>query len=143
MKSDYKQKGKERFVTEKYLDVRLKENTGELKDFVEIRLDETKDEVKDFFEVRLGETKDELKDFVEVRLGETKNELKDFVEVRLGETKDELKEEFRSATAQILQGVDKIVVRFDTMEKDHAADKLIHDRHEQRLERIETKIGLK
>jgi hypothetical protein len=54
-------------------------------------------------------------------------------------TKDDLK----TTEVKILHAVDKIVTRFDTAEKDHTADKLLHDRHERRMERIETKIGIR
>ena len=67
----------------------------------------------------------------------------DHLEMRLDETKEEMKEEMRVQTAKILQGVDKILVRFDKAEKDHTADKLLHDRHEKRIERIETRLEIK
>src|SRR2546428_11163959 len=68
-------------------------------------------------------TKEDLKHFA------TKDDLK--------EMKEGMKEEFRTETAKVLEGVDKILVHFDKAEKDHAADKLLHDRHEKRLETIE------
>lgn len=61
-------------------------------------------------------------------------------------TKDDLqlfanKDDLRYTEVRILQAVDKTVVRFDKAEKNyHAADKLLHDRHEKRLERIEAKL---
>ena len=39
---------------------------------------------------------------------------------------------------RILQPVDRIAA-----EKDHAADKLLHDRHEQGLEKVEARLGMK
>lgn len=70
-----------------------------------------------------------------------------YLDMRLIETKKEIKEdivdEMRKETVKILQGVDKIVTRFDVAEKDHSADKLLHDRHEKWLERIGTKVGVK
>lgn len=63
----------------------------------------------------------------------TKEDLKRFA------TKDNLK----ATEVRILQAVDKIATAFDKAEKDHAADKLLHDRHERRLEKIEAKIALK
>ena len=50
------------------------------------------------------------------------------------------KDDVRSTEAKILQAVDNIMVRFDDAEKDHAADKLLHDRHERRLEKLEVKV---
>ena len=44
---------------------------------------------------------------------------------------------------RILQAVDKIATAFDKAEKDHAADKLLHDRHEEWLEKLEAKVGSK
>ena len=63
----------------------------------------------------------------------TKEDLKAFA------TKDDMK----ASEVRILQAVDKIATAFDKAEKDQAADKLLHDRHEKRLERIEAKVGLK
>ncbi|KKS37327.1 MAG: hypothetical protein A3G49_01570 [Candidatus Sungbacteria bacterium RIFCSPLOWO2_12_FULL_41_11] len=70
----------------------------------------------------------------------TKDDLKHFA------TKDDLydlKEEIRGDTAKILQGVDKIVTHFDKVEKDHAADKLLHDRHEKVIETLKQKVGVR
>lgn len=63
-------------------------------------------------------TKEDLKQFA------TKDDLKQFA------TKDDL----QKSTVEILSAFDKILVRFDTTEKDSAADKLLHDRHERKLE---------
>lgn len=52
----------------------------------------------------------------------------------------ELEERMRGETAKILQSVDTILVRFDNAEKDHAADKLLHDRHETAIEHHEQRI---
>lgn len=63
----------------------------------------------------------------------TKEDLKTFA------TKDDMK----ASEVRILQAVDKVATAFDKAEKDHAADKLLHDRHEKRLARLEAKVGLK
>lgn len=81
-------------------------------------------------------TKDDLKQFA------TKDDLNQ-LDVHM---KDELrrfatKDDFTSFKVEILQAFDKVLIRFDTAEKDHMADKLLHDRHEKRLSRIETKLG--
>lgn len=56
------------------------------------------------------------------------------------------KEDLKTTEVRILQTVDKIAPAFDKAEKDHAADKLLHDRHERRPEKIEansrTEIGI-
>ena len=57
----------------------------------------------------------------------------------IGATKDDVK----ASEVRILRAVDKIATVFDKAEKDHAADKLLHDRHERRLEKLEAKAGLK
>lgn len=80
-------------------------------------------------------TKDDLKQFA------TKDDLKYFA------TKDDLrqfatKDDFTSFKVEILQAFDKVLIRFDTAEKDNMADKLLHDRHEKRITRIETKLGI-
>lgn len=62
----------------------------------------------------------------------TKEDLKHFA------TKDDL----TSFKVEILQAFDKVLIRFDTAEKDNMADKLLHDRHERRITRIETKLGI-
>ena len=49
----------------------------------------------------------------------------------------------KASEVRILQAVDKIATAFDKAEKDHAADKLLHDRHEKRIEKIEAKVGLR
>jgi len=90
----------------------------------------TKDDLKHFA------TKDDLKNFA------TKDDLKRFA------TKDDLKnfatkDDLQHATVEVLQAVDKIVTKFDKAEKDHAADKLLHDRHEKRLEKLEAKVFIK
>ncbi len=59
-------------------------------------------------------------------------------------SKGEIKKEIRTGAAKILAGLDKIIVRFDKWRKDRVADnKLLHDRHEKRIERVETKLGVK
>ncbi len=74
----------------------------------------------------------------------TKEDLKLFATKEdLGGLRDELKDDIRKGTVDILQAVDVIVTKFDKVEKDHAADKLLHDRHEKRLERVESKLGVK
>ena len=78
-------------------------------------------------EKKVDGVRDDLKHFA------TKEDLKAFA------TKDDMK----ASEVRILQAVDKIATTFDKAEKDHAADKMIHDRHEKRLERIEARVGLK
>lgn len=57
---------------------------------------------------------------------------------------EEIVEERQRQTARVLQSLGKILVRLDRYEKDyHTADKLLHDRHERRIERLEAKTGLK
>lgn len=74
----------------------------------------------------------------------TKDDLKRFAtKVDLNGLRKELKDDIRNGTVEVLRAVDVIVTRFDTVEKDHTADKLLHDRHEKRLETVETKLGLK
>ena len=63
----------------------------------------------------------------------TKEDLKTFA------TKDDMK----ASEVRILQAVDNVATASDKAEKDHAADKLLHDRHGKRLERLEAKVGLK
>src|SRR3989344_9013598 len=87
----------------------------------DLKLFATKDDLKNFA------TKDDLKRFA------TKDDLKNFA------TKDDL----QHATVEVLQAVDKIVTKFDKAEKDHAADKLLHDRHEKLLEKLEAKVFIK
>jgi hypothetical protein len=88
---------------------------------VEKKIDGVRDDLKHFA------TRDDLKHFA------TKEDLKRFA------TKDDMK----ASEVRILQAVDKIATVFDKAEKDHAADKLLHDRHEKRLEKLEAKVGLK
>jgi hypothetical protein len=78
-------------------------------------------------EKKIDGVRDDLKQFA------TKEDLKRFA------TKDDVK----GSEVRILQAVDKIATGFDKAEKDHAADKLLHDRHERRLEKLEAKVGLK
>ena len=96
-------------------------------EFISVR----KDMDRGFSGIREGlknfATKDDLKRFA------TKDDLKNFA------TKDDL----QHATVEVLQAVDKIVTKFDKAEKDHAADKLLHDRHEKRLEKLEAKVFIK
>lgn len=74
----------------------------------------------------------------------TKEDLKLFATKEdLGDLRDELKGDIQKGTVDILRAVDVIVTKFDKAEKDHAADKLLHDRHEKRLERVELKLGIK
>jgi hypothetical protein len=90
-------------------------------DVVEKKIDGVRNDLTQFA------TKEDLKHFA------TKEDLRDFA------TKDDLK----ASEVRILQAVDKIATAFDKAEKDHAADKLLHDRHEKRLERIEARVGLR
>ena len=78
-------------------------------------------------EKKIDGVRDDLKHFA------TREDLKRFA------TKDDMK----ASEVRILQEVDKIATVFDKVEKDHAADKLLHDRHEKRLEKLEAKAGLK
>lgn len=73
-------------------------------------------------------------------------------DLKLFATKDDLKlfatkDDLRETEAKILQGVDKMVTRFDAAEKDHAAQDVLFQRmadelhdHDQRLKRIEAKV---
>jgi len=90
----------------------------------------TKEDLKHFStkeDLERFATKEDLRNFA------TREDLKDFA------SKDDMK----ASEVRILQAVDKIATAFDKAEKDHAADKLLHDRHEKRLERIESKVGLR
>jgi len=87
----------------------------------------------EFFAVRKNmATKDDLKELSRnmVENFTTKEDLKNFA------TKDNVKE----SEVKILQAVDGIGTKFDKAEKDHAADKLLHDRHGKWLERLEVGI---
>lgn len=111
------------------------------REFLAVRKDmATKDDLKNFA------TKDDLKNFA------TKDDLRslrnDVVEhfatkEDLKGLKHELKQDIQAGTVEVLRAVDKIMVRFDKAEKDHAADKLLHDRHEKRLERIEARLVMR
>ena len=86
-------------------------------------------------------------EYLDARLKGTKESLTEYLDVRLHETKDEIKDEIRVETAKILQGVDKIVTRFDIAEKDHVAHAMLHKRitdhlryNEQRIKKLEAKI---
>lgn len=89
--------------------------------------DEVRDEMATKEDLKRLATKEDLRHFA------TKEDLKQFA------TKDDMK----ASEVKILQAVDKIAVAFDKAEKDHAADKLLHDRHEKRLEKLEAKSGLR
>ena len=87
----------------------------------------TKDDLKRFA------TKDDLKRFA------TKDDLKRFA------TKDDLKQyatkdDLQKSTIMVLQAIDGVVAKFDKMDQDSAADKLLHDRHETALENHEVRI---
>ena len=78
--------------------------------------------------------------YLDARLGEFKGEIKE-------EIMGEMREEIRGETAKILQGVDKIITRFDKAEKDHAAHAVLHGRitdelhgHDQRIKKLEAKV---
>lgn len=67
-----------------------------------------------------------------------------YLDIRL----DGVKEEMRAQTAEILQGVDKILIRFDTAEKDHAAHGMLHRRitddlhdHDVRIKKLEAQTA--
>jgi hypothetical protein len=89
--------------------------------------DEVGDEMATKEDLKHLATKDDLKAFA------IKADLKHFA------TKDDMK----ATEVRILQAVDKIATVFDKAEKDHSADKLLHDRHEKRLEKLEAKVGMK
>lgn len=82
-------------------------------------------------------TKDDLKVFAtkdDLRAFATKDDLKD------------LKEDIRGDVAKVLQGVDRIVTKFDVAEKDHAAQAALFQRmgdglhdHNQRLKKLEAR----
>ena len=89
-------------------------------------------------DLKLFATKEDLKSFA------TKEDLKLFATKEdLSDLRDELKDDIRKGTVDVLRAVDVIVTKFDKVEKDHAADKLLHDRHEKRLERVESKLGIR
>ena len=121
-KKNQKKTAEERPVTEGYLNLRLQE----LKEgYFDIRFQE----VKEDFDIRFQE----LNDGFDIRFQEVKREIK-----------EEITEEMRGQTAIILQGVDKIVTRFDAAEKDHAAHAMLHQRitddlhgHDQRIKKLE------
>ena len=80
-------------------------------------------------------TKDDLK-----KLGQnivtnfaTKEDLKNFA------TKDDVK----ISEVRILEAVDGVAQKFDKAEKDHAADKLLHDRHEKAIEFLKQKVAVR
>lgn len=83
------------------------------------------------------------KGYLDLRLRATEQSTQEYIDLRFGEFHGEIREEMRGETAKILQAVDKVVTRFDKAEKDHAADKLLHDRHEKRIERVEAKLGIR
>ena len=69
------------------------------------------------------------------------------LDLRLQETKEEITGTMRKETAKILQGVDKIVTKFDAMEKENAAHTNLHKRtidelhgHDQRIKKLEAKV---
>ena len=76
-------------------------------------------------EKKIDGVRDDLKQFA------TKEDLKHFA----------AKNDMKASEVRILQAVDKIATAFDKAEKDHAADKLLHDRHERRLEKLEQRSG--
>lgn len=50
----------------------------------------------------------------------------------------------KTMVEKILQRLENILVRFDKWEKkSHAACKLLHDRHEKRMERLEVKVEMR
>ncbi len=67
----------------------------------------------------------------------------EYLDLRLGE----FQEEVRGETVKILQGVDKIITRFDVAEKDRAAHSMLHTHitdelhgHDQRIKKLEAKL---
>jgi outer membrane murein-binding lipoprotein Lpp len=75
---------------------------------------------------------------LETRIGSLDTKVESIREDIIEATKRDMK----ATEVRILQAVDKIATAFDKAEKDQAADKLLHDRHERRLEKLEAK-GLK
>ena len=75
----------------------------------------------------------------------TKDDLKKSMMAVLEAMDDKLeryatKDDLQKSTITILQAIDTVIMRFDKMEKDSAADKLLHDRHETSLENHEVRI---
>lgn len=116
---------KDRVVTERYLDKKLDKK---LESFV----------TKDYLDEKLDE---KLKGFVTI----------EYLDERLvlfkEEVKDDIVDEFKKETAKVLEGVDEILVKLDTKEKENAAHDLSHKRTEEklwnneaRLKKLETKI---
>ena len=73
---------------------------------------------------------------------------KSYLDARLKEFKTEIRDEMRMQTGEILQGVDKILVRFDAAEKDHAAHAALHGRitddlhvHDVRIKKLEARAA--
>ena len=93
----------------------------------------TKDDLKRFA------TKDDLKQYA------TKDDLKKSTMAVLEAMDDKLeryatKDDLQKSTITILQAIDGVIMRFDKVEKDSVADKLLHDRHETALENHEIRI---
>ena len=85
-------------------------------------------------------TEEYLDSRLDLGLGTFKGEI-------LQEMKGEMREEIREHTVEILQGVDKILTRFDAAEKDHAAHSVLHGRitddlhgHEARIKKLEVRV---
>lgn len=65
----------------------------------------------------------------------------------MADLRTDLRGEIRENTAKILQGVDRIVTRFDAAEKDRAAHAMLHKRigddlhhHDQRIKKLEARV---
>jgi hypothetical protein len=73
---------------------------------------------------------------LETKIGSLERKVEGIREDIIAATKHDMK----ATEVRILQAVDKIATGFDKAEKDHAADKLLHDRHERRIEKLEAKM---
>jgi outer membrane murein-binding lipoprotein Lpp len=73
---------------------------------------------------------------LETKIGSLERKVESIREDIIAATKHDMK----ATEVRILQAVDKIATGFDKAEKDHAADKLLHDRHERRIEKLEAKV---
>src|SRR3989338_3796330 len=96
-----------------------------------------------YLDMRLDETKTEITGELRGEMAGMKADLRsDMTDLKTG-----LRDEIRENAAKILQGVDKIVTRFDTAEKDHAAHTMLHKRigddlhhHDQRIKKLEARV---
>lgn len=87
-------------------------------------------------------------EYLDGRLEKHQQATQEYLDQRLGEFRGEMREEMRTQTVEILQGVDKILVRFDAAEKDHAAHGMLHGRitddlhgHDLRIKKLEARAA--